>query len=629
MTKTIRPIELLAPAKNLECGMAAIDHGADAVYIGAQSFGARVSAGNTTDEIAELCRYAHTFGAKVYVTVNTIIFENELSKADELLGELVKIGVDAILVQDMAVLELIKKYGNNIPELHASTQTDNRNAEKVKWLHSIGFKRVVLARELSLAEIAAIHAAEPDVELEAFVHGALCVSYSGACYASLHCFNRSANRGECAQFCRLKFDLYDDNDKLIERDRHLLSLKDMNQYDVLEQLMDAGVTSLKIEGRLKNADYVKNVVAAYSQRLNEIIAKRPNEYRRASYGHVDYAFTPNLNKTFNRGFTHYFFNGRQPGIESFDTPKAIGEYVGYVKEIRGASFNVAGTATFANGDGLCFITKEHKLEGFRVNRVENNRLFPLSMPRNLQPGMALYRNNDQEFERILSRKTAERKLDLSISLSIKNGQLMASANDEMGRNVEVKSDIELQKALKPQRDNIAKQMEKLGNTPFRLKQLHIAEDVSDMFIPSSKLSELRREIVCLLCETDKSEDKHHGAAAETKVIDNKNEIKASAINAANVANHVAQEFYDAHGVIGTARAHELDYAKGATQRKNETDHPIMTCRFCLRYALGHCVNHGGEKPTWKEPLYLQLPDGKKFRLSFNCKKCQMEIYAKN
>ena len=403
----------------------------------------------------------------------------------------------------------------------------------------------------------------------------------------------------------------------------------MSQYDVVEQLMDAGVTSLKIEGRLKNADYVKNVVAAYSQRIDEIIARRPDEYRRASYGRVEYSFTPNLNKTFNRGFTHYFFNGRQPGIESFDTPKAIGEYVGYVKEIRGTSFNVAGTAMFANGDGLCFITKDHKLEGFRVNRVENNRLFPLSMPHNLQAGMALYRNNDKEFERILSRKTAERKLDLYMALRLNNGQLQASANDETGRSVDVKLDIELQKAIKPQHENIARQMEKLGNTPFRLAKLDIAEDVDAMFVPSSRLSELRREIVNLLSAARIPTECRNEDNAGTEVAENGNRTNAHAINAANVANHLAQEFYAAHGVVGAAKAHEPDYAGDSAQRKPEYDYPIMTCRFCLRYALGHCVNNGGEKPTWKEPLYLQLPDGKKFRLSFNCKKCQMEIYAKN
>lgn len=628
MTNTVRAIELLAPAKDLECGIAAIDHGADAVYIGAESFGARVSAGNSTDTISQLCQYAHTFGAKVYVTVNTIIFDDELESAEKLITKLVKIGVDAILVQDMAVLEIMKKYNSKIPELHASTQTDNRNIEKVKWLCDIGFKRVVLARELSLEEIRDIHKAVPNIELEAFVHGALCVSYSGACYASMHCFGRSANRGECAQFCRLNFDLYDDNGNIIERDRHLLSLKDMNQYDFIEQLMDAGVTSLKIEGRLKNADYVKNVVSAYSQRINSIIRRRNDEFRRSSYGQVEYMFTPNLEKTFNRGFTHYFLNGRQSGIESFDTPKAIGEYVGYVKEIRETSFNVAGTATFANGDGLCFITKKHKLEGFRVNRVENNRLYPLSMPCDLQSGVALYRNNDQEFERILARKTAVRRLALYVKLIIKGERLVALANDEIGKRAEVVLDMELQTANKPQRDNIIRQIGKLGNTPYQLIQLDMTDDVAQKFIPSSRLSDLRRELISKLTESCNPNDGSEKKESCKQSFGMGNIVNAHTINAANVANRVARKFYESQGIENATTAYELECSKKA-RPQDMSSYPIMTCRFCLRFALGHCVKNGGTHPTWKEPLYLQSGDGKKFRLSFNCKKCQMEIYAKD
>lgn len=386
------PLELLAPAKNLACGMAAVDHGADAVYIGAQRFGARAAAGNSVDDIRQLCDYAHPYGVKVYVTVNTIIYDEELEATEQLIRQLDEIGVDAILVQDMSVLRMA------IPPLplHASTQTDNRTAEKVRWLQQLGFKRVVLARELSVSEIAAIHQEVPDMPLEVFVHGALCVSYSGLCYASQYCFGRSANRGACAQFCRMKFDLLDADGKEIEHQRHLLSLKDMNQSDHLEELIEAGATSFKIEGRLKEVSYVKNVVAAYSQRLDAIIARNPDRYCRASKGHCTYSFVPNLNKTFNRGFTTYFLHGRQKDISSPDTPKAIGEYVGYVKEMRRDSFNVAGTASFANGDGLCFINGERELEGFRVNRAEGNRLYPHEMPRHLHAGMALYRNNDQE-----------------------------------------------------------------------------------------------------------------------------------------------------------------------------------------------------------------------------------------
>lgn len=369
MNNGLRKIELLAPAKNLECGIAAIDHGADAVYIGAAQFGARQTAGNSTEDIAELTRYAHQFGAAVYVTVNTIVYENELQALEHLLRQLVEMGVDAILVQDMAVLEIYKKLkaeymtrGYRMPALHASTQTDNRSADKVKWLKENGFERVVLARELSLEEITNIHKAHPDVELEAFVHGALCVSYSGACYASQYFFNRSANRGECAQFCRMAFDLKDSDGETLIEDSYLLSLKDMCQLDRLGDLLEAGVCSLKVEGRLKDANYVKNVVATYSEALNVYIAKHSDKFCRSSFGKCSYTFTPALEKTFNRGFTHYFFNGRQKDISSFNTPKAMGEYVGYVKEIRRGSFNVAGTAMFANGDGLCFFNRQKKLE---------------------------------------------------------------------------------------------------------------------------------------------------------------------------------------------------------------------------------------------------------------------------
>ena len=419
----MRKLELLAPAKNLACGIAAINHGADAVYIGANRFGARVAAGNSLADIEALCSYAHQFGAKVYVTINTIIYEEELAATRDMICHLAAMGTDALLVQDMAVIEIVaalrrENAGMKLPALHASTQTDNRTAEKVAWLKSTGFERVVLARELSAAEIAEIHRQVSDVELEVFVHGALCVSYSGVCYASQYCFHRSANRGMCAQFCRMKFDLLDANGKEIEHQRYLLSLKDMCRIDDLELLADAGACSFKIEGRLKEADYVKNVVSAYSKRLNEVIARRPQDYRRASLGNMEYAFEPDLKKTFNRGYTSYFLHGRQSDIYSPDTPKALGGYVGRVKELRNNSFNVAGTAVFSNGDGLCFINDEHELEGFRVNRVEGNRLFPLKMPAHLRSGFALYRNNDEAFGKILSQRTAVRKIPISIAFGI-------------------------------------------------------------------------------------------------------------------------------------------------------------------------------------------------------------------
>lgn len=637
MSNGLRKIELLAPAKNLECGIAAIDHGADAVYIGAAQFGARQTAGNSTDDIAELTRYAHQFGAAVYVTVNTIVYEKELAALEHLLKQLVEMGVDAILVQDMAVLEIYKKLkaeyvarGYRMPALHASTQTDNRSADKVKWLKENGFERVVLARELSLEEITDIHKAHPDVELEAFVHGALCVSYSGACYASQYFFNRSANRGECAQFCRMAFDLKDSDGETLIEDSYLLSLKDMCQLDRLGDLLEAGVCSLKIEGRLKDANYMKNVVATYSEALNAYIAKHTGKYCRSSYGRCTYTFTPALEKTFNRGFTHYFFNGRQKDISSFNTPKAMGEYVGYVKEIRRGSFNVAGTAMFANGDGLCFFNRQKKLEGFRVNRVENNRLYPLTMPKNLEPGMALYRNNDIEFERAMQGKTSTRKLQVRFVVDVVDGKLTFTATDECGRSANVVLNETPEKAQKSQHDNIVKQLEKLGNTVWTANEISINNSADEFFIPSSRLAAVRRELLEALEDTPVSNHTDNQAVDRTATnsVNANNTVYADTIDIANVANTTAQNYYAAHGVKNAPTAFELnsDYKAGSTTAPSAVP-PLMTCRYCLRYALGYCVKNGGKRPTWHEPLHLEAKNGIRVRLAFNCAKCQMEVYA--
>lgn len=637
MSNGLRKIELLAPAKNLECGIAAIDHGADAVYIGAAQFGARQTAGNSTEDIAELTRYVHQFGAAVYVTVNTIVYEKELQALEHLLRQLVEMGVDAILVQDMAVLKIYKKLkaeyvarGYRMPALHASTQTDNRSADKVKWLKENGFERVVLARELSLEEITDIHKAHPDVELEAFVHGALCVSYSGACYASQYFFNRSANRGECAQFCRMAFDLKDSDGETLIEDSYLLSLKDMCQLDRLGDLLEAGVCSLKIEGRLKDANYVKNVVATYSEALNAYIAKHTGKYCRSSYGRCTYTFTPALEKTFNRGFTHYFFNGRQKDISSFNTPKAMGEYVGYVKEIRRGSFNVAGTAMFANGDGLCFFNRQKKLEGFRVNRVENNRLYPLTMPKNLEPGMALYRNNDIEFERAMQGKTSTRKLQVRFVVDVVDGKLTFTTTDECGRSANVVLNETPEKAQKSQHDNIVKQLEKLGNTVWTANEIYINNSADEFFIPSSRLAAVRRELLEALENTPVSNHTDKQAVGETTTnsVNANNTVYADTINIANVANTTAQNYYAAHGVKKAPTAFELnsDYKAGSTTAPSAVP-PLMTCRYCLRYALGYCVKNGGKRPTWHEPLHLEAKNGIRVRLAFNCAKCQMEVYA--
>lgn len=632
----MRKLELLVPAKNLECGKAAIDHGADAVYIGAAKFGARASAGNSLDDIRELCLYAHQFGAKVYVTVNTIVYEDELEDTRALLRALTEMHVDALLVQDMAVLDLLPKDTKPLPTLHASTQTDNRTVEKVAWLHGLGFERVVLARELSLAEIKTIHQTVPDVQLEGFVHGALCVSYSGVCYASQYCFQRSANRGACAQFCRMKFDLIDAQGREIEHQRHLLSLKDLCQIDHLEEMADAGICSFKIEGRLKDVEYVKNVVSAYSKRLNRIIEKRGDDYCRASLGRVTYYFEPDLKKTFNRGYTDYFLHRRQPYIYSPDTPKALGEYVGKVKEIRRGSFNVAGTASFANGDGLCFINDEHELEGFRINRTEGNRLFPLRMPDNLRPGAALYRNRDEAFSKLLKGKTAERKIPITLTLSVtENGFALSATGQGIKPTCQV-LEIDKQKAMKPQRDNILRQLGKLGDTPYMADVIELEGQADAYFIPSSALATLRREVV------------------QAIELERPNEVETPSVHASvsptapsvrkpsgtlewqpeyhkftylyNIANTLSKSFYQREGLSNVADAYEVSQGADEGSKRNDSV-LVMQCRHCLRYSLGHCVKRGGEQPTWKEPLYLRLGDGRRFRLEFKCDECQMNIYA--
>ena len=676
-------IELLAPAKNLECGIAAIEHGADAVYIGASRFGARQSAGNSVEDIGKLCEYAHRYGASVHVTINTIIYNDEFEETLDLVRELVDVGVDAFLLQDMGLMSKVREIVPDTIALHASTQCDTRTWEKAQWLSQQGFDRVVLARELSAEEINDIHKRLPELELEAFVHGALCVSYSGVCYVSQYSFGRSANRGACAQFCRLAFDLKDSDGKTIEHQRHLLSLKDMSQIDNLETLMRSGACAFKIEGRLKDINYVKNVVSAYSKRIDEIIGKYPGEFRRASLGRVRYSFTPDLKKTFNRGYTNYFLKGRQADIFSPDTPKALGEFVGRVKEIRRDSFNVSSTANFANGDGLCFLSRDAdsqstRLEGFRVNRAVGNRLYPFKMPRGLKPGMGLYRNQDQAFDKELSGKTAERKIAIKIwfgtspnpskgggGLTDSRGTIWAKAevigssipnqisNERISNEHPVRLSPPLggaggglQLAQKPQRDNIIRQLTKLGNTVYECAEVEIVDGADKYFIPSSMLAELRRMVIE---ELDKRVMNMQRMTIHRKSADKFSDHKPhiSMVNPAqyqqlpylyNISNDAARKFYEQQGLTKAEPAFEIQYPTGVANGsepsgksfsikgdKEAVSHLLMQCRHCIRYSLGYCVKRGGQKPTWREPLFLELPDKRRFRLEFDCKNCQMNV----
>ena len=476
-----KPIELLAPAKNVECGIEAIKHGADAVYIGAESFGARAAAGNSVEDIATLVEYAHTYYARVYVTVNTILKEEELEPAKELIWNLYRIGVDAILVQDMAILQM------ELPPiaLHASTQADVRTADKVRFLAKAGFSRVVLARELSLDEIFAIHNACPDVELECFVHGALCVSYSGQCYASHYCFGRSANRGECAQFCRLPFSVTDSDGNLLLKEKYPLSLKDMNRIGQLEKLLDAGVVSLKIEGRLKDITYVKNITAAYRQELDRVF-KRRKEFVKSSAGFVQYTFSPQPDRSFNRGFTDYMLNGSKSDIWSVDTPKAVGEPMGRIRICGRNWLTITGRKEYHNGDGLCFFTQDGKLQGYRVNRVDVNRIYLYvdsgQLPY-IEPGTEVYRNNDADFDRLLLKESADRRVEVTATLTETDNGFSLAYIDENGNIGSATIEIPKETARTEQYNNICNQISKLGNTNYAISNIEV--ELSDnWFIPS-------------------------------------------------------------------------------------------------------------------------------------------------
>ena len=610
MKKEPRKIELLAPARNLECGIEAINHGADAVYIGAPKFGARAAATNSMEDIERLTDYAHLYGVRIYVTVNTILKDEELKETEAMIWELYQKGIDALIVQDMGLTRL------NLPPipLHASTQMDNRTVEKVRFLTEAGFRQVVLARELSLNEIAAIHKACPDTPLEVFVHGALCVSYSGQCYASQACFGRSANRGECAQFCRLPFSLVDADGQVVVKDKHLLSLKDMNRLDMLEQLLDAGATSLKIEGRLKDVAYVKNVTAAYRQRLDTIL-KRRSEYIRSSSGTCRFDFQPQPEKSFSRGFTHYFLEGRGENIASFDTPKSLGEAMGSLKEQRGGWLSVAGVKPFHNGDGVCYLDEQGRLQGFRINRVEGNKLFPAGNVPRIKPRTPLFRNQDQEFERSLARKSAERKISIRLTLEENAFGFSLSANDEDGHGVTLAFDHTKEQARTPQAENLRTQLAKLGTTPYELTEPAEINLAGNWFIPSSVVAEWRRQVVDRL--TAARRINYRRELAVWKPTHHTYPIQTLTY-LGNVMNDQARRFYLDHGVKNIVPAYEKESPSKAV---------LMFCRHCLRYSMGWCPVHQKGRSPYREPYYLLGNDGRRFRLEFDCKNCQMKVYG--
>lgn len=609
-----RPIELLTPARNAKIGMEAIRCGADAVYIGATRFGARAEAGNNMEDIAQLANYAHLFGAKVYITLNTILYENELETAHLLVEDLAKAGADGLITQDTALLEM------DLPlPLHASTQMDNRTPKQIQFLSDCGFKRVILARELNIKEIEKIHTVCPKIELEVFIHGALCVSFSGKCYASQYCFGRSANRGECAQFCRLAFDLEDADGKKLIKDKYLLSLRDMNRSNALEELMDAGVCSFKIEGRLKDISYVKNTTAFYRQEIDSILHRR-KEYTRASWGNSKLNFIPNVRKSFNRGFTEYFLHGQTNDIFSFKTPKAIGESVGEVKEIKGNIIKVAGLASFNNGDGLCYFDTEGKLHGFRVNRVENNVLFLSASQKNLKQHTSLFRNHDESFEHSLTHCTTERTLAVDMLLrEISNG-FQLTMKDESGLSISLFFDYKKEEAHTLQKERQIAELSKMGGTCFCPNHINISLS-HNYFLPASVLAAWRRKAIKELSELHLQKMRDDVTQAVKTVISfpTSNHFCGHYTYETNVSNSMARNFYLKHGATEVDTAFELSVPPESR---------LMSCKHCLRFALGACNKQDhATKISFMEPLYLALPNGKRFRLSFDCSQCQMNVYA--
>ncbi|MDH8702675.1 collagenase-like PrtC family protease [Dysgonomonadaceae bacterium PH5-43] len=603
--KIVRKIELLAPAKNKEIGIEAINHGADAIYIGAPKFSARSAAGNSLDDISELIDYAHLFNAKVYVAINTILKDSELKEVESLIWDLYRINADAIIIQDMGIVNL------NLPPIaiHASTQTDNRTIDKVKFLEDAGFAQVVLARELSLSEIKNI-SNSTSVPLEVFVHGALCTSYSGQCYISQALSGRSANRGECAQYCRLPYNLIDGENNVIASNRHLLSLKDLNQSANLEKLLDAGVSSFKIEGRLKDISYVKNITAYYRKELDKIFERR-EEYRASSSGKSTCFFLPNPEKSFNRGFTDYFLNERNNKLLSL-SPKSQGELLGSIKELKGYYFTLSSLKSINNGDGLCFINEKKEVQGFRVNKVDGEKIYPAEMPR-LNTGLTLYRNFNQEFEKVLSKKSAERKISVDFILEENNFGFSLTATDEDMFSATVTASFDKELSQKDQKENIYRQLSKLGNTNFILNELS-NKLTNNWFIPSSILSDMRRNIIDALVSVRKiALRKPIHSIQPTNNLYPESELDYKG----NVYNRKAREFYTQHGVTAIDEAFEANPQTNAT---------LMFTKYCIKFQLGYCPKVSTHKPI-KEPLYLAT-GGNKLNLKFDCKNCRMEVITK-
>jgi putative protease len=597
-------LELLAPAKDLACGLDAVNCGADAVYIGAERFGARVSAGNSVADIEKLCRHAGRYGVKVYAALNTILSDEELPRAARLAHSLWEAGISGLIVQDMGLLEV----GLPPVPLIASTQCHNSTPEKVLFLEKAGFRRVILARELTLEEIKAVRA-KTTVELESFVHGALCVCYSGQCYLSYAIGGRSGNRGECAQPCRKPYTLKDQAGEAISVNKHLLSLKDLNLSRRLAHLAAAGITSFKIEGRLKDRDYVRNITAFYRRELDKVIAKRGAA--RASVGRSVLGFEPDPGKTFNRGYTEYFIDGNPADIASPDTPKFVGETLGPATDVRNGSFRLHAADRLHPGDGITFFDKHGVLSGSLVNGVSDGRVRVNNM-KGMENGGQVYRNYDHDFFRLMERQPARRLFALKLEFSDCEGGFLLKGSDERGAAAEARWRGVKSKAEKPEAalDTIKKQLSKLGETDYYLQSLELKLS-KPYFLPVSALNDLRRDLLAAL---EKAAAALPFAREEAKLVPNDYPYPEEKLDLeANVFNSRAARFYKRHGVKEVGMA-----AEGGADLAGK---PLMTMKYCLRRRLGLC-----RKGKEVEPLFLEDAEGRRFRLEFDCGRCLMRLY---
>lgn len=608
------PLELLSPARDAATAREAILHGADAVYIGSEGFGARSRAGNSVADIAALVRFAAPFGVKVYVTVNTIIYESEIPEVESLIRRLYAAGVDALIIQDLGILQM------NIPPiaLHASTQCDTRTPEKARFLADLGMSQIVIARETSLEETRKICQAVPGTPVEAFVHGALCVSYSGDCRASLLATGRSANRGECAQMCRLRYTLTDGKGRQTGHPSYFLSLRDLRRIDNLAAMADAGVRSFKIEGRLKDAAYVKNVTAAYRRALDALIEARPDRYCRASRGESSLTFTPDLGQSFNRGYTDYFLTSpANPGsMATFDTPKAAGERVGIVTASDGTCIRARFSLPLNNGDGLTYLTPENRTGGFRANRIEGNRIFtptPLQLP----AGTILMRNHNRLWEELMEKKTAERRIKVSLTLRAYHEERIALDGYIEGvGTVTVTTPAEMSEASTPDNGYRLKTLSKTGDTIFKIDSLD--DRLEGLFIRASVLTALRRDLCAAMLDTLQCrhipERRRQASKAQIP--------EGHALTFAdNISNSLAEATWRQAGAVGTiAGAAEIAMPRPSTEFR------VMTTRYCLRRELGACLRHGGAA-TLPGPLTLRNDGNDEYRLDFDCAACRMNVIA--